>query len=321
MPKEIHIYQRSLHRFYPSHPFLQEFITKIKSIEAGFFGKTYADRFLKQIEFPKNHAIFKGLHIQTGLDSYLQIDTLIVTRKYIAILEIKNIKGKVHFQMNPKQIVRNLDGIITTYKCPEQQILRHNIKLQKLLLHLKIDLPIHNRIVFAFSSTHVVEPPEKVPVLMACDLPNHLEELNQLPDVLTISSFRKLIHFFKTHTSPFQPNPIADQFNFDWNTLGKGVFCPNCKIQLVNQKSCPSCNVTRKILIHWAIEEWFHLCKHTISNRECVQFLNLHNKHQATYILKNLELKPINSNKHRHYTFTTSFWLTKESTSKIISTQ
>lgn len=302
-----------MHRFPSSHPYLKEFSTKIKAITAGYIGESYTDRFLQQSDFPKNHAIFKDLFIQTGPESYLQIDTLIVTQKYIAILEIKNIKGKIYFQKNPKQLIRELNGTTTTYKCPEQQILRHYMKLQKLLLHLKIKIPIHNQIIFAFSSIHVMEPPEKVPVLMACDLPNHMHKLNQLPDIITPYSFNKLIHFLISNLITYQPKPIAQQFNFDWNSLSKGVFCPNCKIELSQQKSCPKCKISRKILCHLAIEEWFYLCKSTISNGECVQFLDLQNKHQATYILKSLELEPINSNKYRHYTFTPSFWITKES--------
>lgn len=306
-----------MHRFPANHPYLQEFSTKIKAITAGYIGESYTDRFLQQCDFPKNHAIFKDLYIQTGPDSYLQIDTLIVTQKYIAILEIKNIKGKIYFQKNPKQLVRELNGTTTTYKCPEQQILRHNMKLQKLLLHLKINIPIHNQIIFAFSSIHVMEPPEKVSVLMACDLPNHLDKLNQLPDVITPYSYNKLIHFLTSNLITHHPKPIAEQFNFDWNSLSKGVFCPNCKIELFQQKSCPKCKISRKMLCHLAIEEWFYLCKSTISNGECVQFLDLQNKHQATYILKSLELEPINSNKYRHYTFTTSFWITKESANTV----
>jgi hypothetical protein len=313
LPKEINVYNRALHRFPPNHPYLQEFSTKIRAITAGYIGESYTDRFLRQIDFPKNHAIYKDLYIQTGPESYLQIDTLIITQKYIVILEIKNIKGKIFFQKNPKQLVRELNGINATYKCPEQQIIRHFMKLHKLLSSLKIDIPIHNRIVFAFSSIHVVEPPEKVPVLMACDLPNHLYELNQLPDVITPYTFNKLTHFLTSNFCTFHPKPISQQFNFDWKTLSKGVFCPNCKIQLSQQKRCPKCRISRKTLYHWAIEEWFYLCKSTISNQECVQFLNLQNKHQATYILKSFELEPINSNKYRHYTFTSSFWITKES--------
>ncbi len=286
-------------------------MVKVKSIQAGFIGESYADRFLHQVDFPKNHALYKDLHIQIDTESYLQIDTLIVTQKYIAILEIKNIKGKISFQKNPKQLVREFNDTTTTFKCPEQQILRHQLKLRKLLSHLKINMPIHNRIIFAFSSTHVVEPPEEVPILMACDLPNHLYVLNQLPDVISSNLFFKLTKFLTSHSRTFYPKSIADQYNFDWSSLEKGVFCPNCKIQLSSQKSCLTCKISRKTLNHLALEEWFYLCKPTISNRECVEFLNLKNKHQATYILKKLQLAPISSNKHRRYTYTESFWITK----------
>ena len=280
-------------------------------IESGYIGETYTDRFLHQTDFPKNHAIFKGLHIQTGPESYLQIDTLIVTQKYIAILEIKNIKGKVYFQKNPKQLVRELNGYTETYKCPEQQILRHHMKLQKLLSHLKIDLPIHNRIAFAFSSTHIVEPPETVAVLMACDLPNHIEKLNQLPDVIDAASFRKLVRYLKIHSSTYQPAPIADQFQFDWNSLETGVFCPNCKVKVNTHMRCPSCKVSRQTLYHLALEEWFYLCKTSISNKECVHFLELKDKYAATYLLKKFDLESQSHNKYRRYLYTNNFWITK----------
>ncbi|MET0959676.1 MAG: nuclease-related domain-containing protein [Psychrobacillus psychrotolerans] len=42
--------------------------------------------------------MFKDLHIQIDSNSYLQIDTLILTKKYIALLEIKNIRGKKPFK-------------------------------------------------------------------------------------------------------------------------------------------------------------------------------------------------------------------------------
>ena len=283
-------------------------------MEAGFVGETYADRFLHQIDFPKSHAIFKGLHIQTGPQSYLQVDTLIVTQKYIAILEIKNIKGKVYFQKNPKQLVRELNGQSETYKCPEQQILRHQIKLQKLLSHLKIDLPIHNRIVFAFSSTHIVEPPEEVKVLMACDLPNHIDKLNQLPDVIRPTTFKKLVQFLTTHLTTYHPTPIAEQFQFDWSSLKTGVFCPSCNMKISSQMRCPSCKISRQTLYHLALEEWFYLCKTSISNKECVHFLDLKDKYAASYLFKKFDLESQSHNKYRRYLYTNNFWITKEST-------
>lgn len=311
-PKEIQVYKRAQHRFPLNHPYAREFSSKLKSMEAGYYGESYVDHFLHQMEFPKNHHIFKGLHLTLGPESYLQIDTLIVTKKYIAILEIKNIKGKVYFQKNPKQLVRELDGEFSTYKCPEQQILRHSTKLKRLLTKLNIDIPIENRIVFAFSSTHIVTPPEKVIVLMACDISNHLDELNQLPDVISNSKFNRLINSLTSLETEYFPIPFAENMRFDWNTLKTGLYCSNCEIQLTTQHRCPGCKKSRKVLWKLAIEEWFFLCKSTISNKECVQFLELKDKYAATYLLKSLQLESQNKNKYRRYTHSKSFWLTKE---------
>ncbi|WP_391119095.1 nuclease-related domain-containing protein [Psychrobacillus sp. L3] len=131
---------------------------KIKAAEAGFRGECYVDNFLKQVTFPKHYAILKELHIQINQNNYLQIDTLILTKKYIAILEIKNIRGKIYFQRNPKQLIREVDGETTSFKCPEQQLKRHVKKLQFLLQNFKISIPLKSLIVFAYSQTQVVLP-------------------------------------------------------------------------------------------------------------------------------------------------------------------
>ena len=312
-PKEIQIYKRAQSRFPVNHPYLKGFLTKRKIIEAGYFGECYVDHFLHQMTFPKNHYIFKGLHLQIEPETFLQIDTLIVTQKYIAILEIKNIKGKVHFQKHPKQLIRDFHGEIATYKCPEQQILRHSNKIRRLLTQLNIKLLIENRIVFAFSSTHIAEPPEKVIALMACDITNHLDELNQLPDAISSRTFKRLIDALTSIECEYFPKPFAETFQFDWKTLNTGLFCPNCEIKLIHPNRCPLCKTSRKTLYTLAIEEWFYLCKNTISNNECVHFLNLKDKYAATYLLKNLQLESHNHNKYRRYAYSKSFWLTKES--------
>jgi hypothetical protein len=302
-----------LNRFPDHHPFQKEIHTQIKSIEAGYFGESYVDHFLNQMDFPKLHAIFKGLHIQIRPGSYLQIDTLIVTQKYIAILEIKNIKGKIHFQQNPKQLVRKINEETTTYKCPEQQILRHYKKLQYVLNKLNIQMPIEKRIIFSFSSTHIVQPPEHVKVLMGCDISNHLDELNELPDAISIATFKRLTKFLTSQSTEFIPKPLAEKYPIDWSSLITGLICPNCQLKITIQNRCPICKISRKTLQKLAIEDWFYLCKNSISNSECVHFLQLKDKYAATYLLKKLELEVLNNNKYRRYTHSSSFWLIKES--------
>ncbi|WP_017382193.1 nuclease-related domain-containing protein [Paenisporosarcina sp. TG-14] len=311
-PKTIQVYKRLLHRFPHNHPFKKDIQAKIKSIEAGYFGERYVDHFLNQIDFPKPYTILKDIHIQIRPDSYLQIDTLIITRKYIAILEIKNIKGKIYFQQNPKQLVRDLNGEITTYKCPEQQILRHHKKLHYLLQQLKISIPIEKRIVFAFSSTHIFNPPEDVKVLMGCDVSNHIDELNELPNVISTSTFNRLSKSLISLSTNYFPQALAETYPINLKDLKTGLICSECQNN-THQNRCPTCKISKKTLQKQAIEDWFYLCKNSISNNECLHFLDLKDKYAASYLLKNIGLEAINNNKYRRYTYSTSFWLTKES--------
>jgi len=300
------------YRFPLDHPIQKLILTQIKSMEAGYFGESYVDHYLKQILFPKSHAIFKGLHIQIRPESFLQIDTLIITQKYIAILEIKNIKGKIHFQQNPKQLVRELNGETSTFKCPEQQILRHQKNLEFLMDQLNISLPLEKLIIFAFSSTHIAQPPLHVKILMGCDISNHLNDLNELPDVITPSTFKRLTKALASRTIDFIPKPLAETYSLDLNDVQTGLLCPKCHFKCTTQSHCPNCNISRKVLQKQAIEDWFYLCKNTISNKECVNFLELKDKYAASYLLKKLNLNSINHNKSRHYTYSTSFWFSKD---------
>lgn len=310
-PKHIQIYKRMSHRFPADHPIQKVILTHIKSMEAGYFGESYVDHFLKQILFPKSHAVIKGLHIQIRPGSFLQIDTLIITQKYIAILEIKNIKGRIHFQQNPNQLVRELNGETSTFKCPEQQILRHQKNLEFLMDQLNISIPLEKLIIFAFSSTHIAQPPLHVKVLMGCDISNYLDKLNELPDVVSTSTFKRFVKALTSRSIDFIPKPLAETYSLDWNAIQTGLLCPKCHFKCTTQTHCPSCNIPRKVLQIQAIEDWFYLCKDTISNKECVDFLQLKDKYAASYLLKTLKLSSINNNKSRHYTYSTSFCLIK----------
>ena len=94
---------------------------------AGYNGECQVDRFLKQVNFTEPYAILKEVNLKSDAQSFISIDTLIITQSYICLLEIKTIKGTLKFQSNPPQLLKDLDGVITPLKCPEQQLNR-NIK-------------------------------------------------------------------------------------------------------------------------------------------------------------------------------------------------
>ena len=285
--------------------------------EAGYSGECYVDNFLKQITFPKHFAILKDIHIPLTENSHLQIDTLIITRKYITILEIKNIKGKILFQRTPEQLIRELNGKITTFKCPEQQLKRHVYKLQTLLERLKINIPIKSLIVLAYSKTHVALPPQFAKITMGCDISAHIEEFNDMPDLISVQSFNNLVSSISSRCREFIPKTLAQTYHLELAHIQTGLICPTCHHKIHNLNHCPTCHISRRILQQQAIEDWFYLYKDTITNSECVHFLELKDKFAASYLLKKLNLDKISQFKSRRYTLSQSFWLNKESTSNI----
>ena len=73
---------------------------------AGYNGECQVDHYLKQISLEEPYLILKELNLKSTNHSYISIDTLIITRKYFCILEIKTIKGTLMFQEHPPQLIR-----------------------------------------------------------------------------------------------------------------------------------------------------------------------------------------------------------------------
>ncbi|MFJ7825843.1 nuclease-related domain-containing protein [Psychrobacillus sp. NPDC096623] len=300
-PKSILIYKRILQRLPTYHPTYLEIEKRIKATEAGFLGESYVDNFLKQVHFPKNYAILKDIHIPLDSNSYLQIDTLILTKKYLALLEIKNIRGKISFQKNPDQLIREFEGEITSFKCPEQRVTRQTKKLQSLLQVLKINLPIKKLIVIAYSNTHVVLPPKYTTIVMGCDISFYIDNYNQMPDVISTAKFSQLLTLLLSRSFDFVPNPIAQIFHVNLSEVITGLICPTCRKRMSGQTRCRICNTPKLVMQQQAVEDWFYLMKNSISNKECVYFLELKDKYAGNYLLNKLSLQPVNKYKARHY--------------------
>lgn len=283
------------------HPTYLEIEKRIKAIEAGFQGECYVDKFLKQVYFPRNYSILKDFHIQVSSESYLQVDTLILTKKYIAILEIKNIRGKIAFQKNPDQLIREYDGETTSFKCPEQQIKRQEKKLHLLMQELKLNLPIKKLIVLAYSKTQVLLPPTYTTIVMGCDVSVYIDEFNQLPDVISTAKFKQLFNYLATRSYEFTPPPLAQTYLVKLSDVKTGLICPTCKKKMNGQIKCTPCKTSKLLMQQQAIEDWFYLMKDSISNKECVYFLELKDKYAGNYLLNKLPLHPVNNHKLRHY--------------------
>lgn len=91
-------------RLHPTHPQYQKLQQELKNKEAGDFGEQYVVKELLQMALLNECYIFHNVMLPSVFP--MQIDILIIVPNAIIILEIKNIRGTVHFKNNPRQLIR-----------------------------------------------------------------------------------------------------------------------------------------------------------------------------------------------------------------------
>ena len=268
---------------------------------AGYNGECQVDRFLKQVKFSEPYVILKEVNLKSNGESFISIDTMIVTRSYICVLEIKTIKGTLMFQSNPPQLLKDVDGVITPLKCPEQQLNRNVKRLFKWLDMHGILLPIYSYIVPPYSKKYVALPPKFAKIIMGCDISGYIEELNEKQPIISRETFDKLIEKISSSQTSYFPPPLSNRYKIDYHQIRKGLLCSYCFKTIKNEKKCPNCKKSTKFAKKEAVEDWFYLWKDSISNRECLEFLGLKDKFATTYLLKNMNLNPIGKGRSRRY--------------------
>ena len=240
---------------------------------AGYNGECQVDRFLKQVNFTEPYAILKEVNLKSDVQSFISIDTLIITQSYICVLEIKTIKGKLMFQSNPPQLLKDVDGVITPLKCPEQQLNRNVKRLYMWLDKHGVSLPIHSYIVLPYSKTHVALPPKFAKIIMGCDISSNIEELNEKEPIISRETFDKLVSLINELQTSYFPPPLSNRYKIDYHQIRKGLICSYCFKSIKNEKKCPYCKKPTKLAKKEAVEDWFYLWKDSITTRECVEYI------------------------------------------------
>ncbi|OYD56224.1 hypothetical protein CGZ90_18640, partial [Fictibacillus aquaticus] len=122
-------------RLSPNHPNRKHVEADLAMMEAGFKGEKALDYFLELIT-DKEINVFHDLRLPiTNTKHYFQIDTLIVTPFFLAVVEVKNIRGNIYFDHLADQIIRTLKGEQEAFQDPVNQAGRQAAHLEKLLEH------------------------------------------------------------------------------------------------------------------------------------------------------------------------------------------
>lgn len=273
------------------------------SSQAGIGGEEILHRAFRQNKFNHEYEIVHDLHLDAN--SKFQIDTVYFTPSYLIVLEMKNIAGKVRFEMNPRQMIRTLlNGQIDAFDCPGIQLEKNVMLLKEWLFDRGFDLPVYGAVVFARSSTIFEnEPPFKV--LFPSELPVYLRKIHQPGKEMDSGTFQMLARELVESHIVFNPFPVCKTYKIESKQILTGVECKQC-LELGMKKVkkgwiCSQCGFIDRHAHREAIIEWFMLFGGELTNRECRRFLGIDNMQTATRILNDMNLKKVGRFKSQTY--------------------
>jgi hypothetical protein len=305
--KKLEVFQR---RLIQNHPKLLTISDELGGRLAGHHGEQSNDYFLKPF-LSKGYSILHDLRLAAH-DSFFQIDTLLISTRYILILEIKYITGTLHFDHLNQVIRARDDGSEEAFQNPIYQVKRQRSHLTDWLSRNRVpNIPIHSLVVMSNPRTIIKSLPSHKDVLQYVTHSPYLQERIQVFDKmhsvekLTKKEITKLSKLLVRQHTPDNPD-LLKRYQIEEKDIIKGVYCTECFYMPVVRKNntwvCPKCSKKDRKLHLPSLEDYALLFGASITNKEFCVFLQIHSRHVAKRILSNMDLPHTGGCKGRTYT-------------------
>lgn len=301
-PKEIFQLESLLHRTSNGHPQHLYWTEKLRRITAGYHGELRVDSLWHEIDLPLPHYFIHDLFIQKERSSH-QIDSLLITSRFVLALEIKSISGLLNFDPQLRQFSRtNKDGSIDGMNNPDDQLRRHEKWLERFLSDQRIKLPVIGAIVFTYPSSVIQSRAGSRIMIQSSGLPHLIEQLLEKHpyEVSSKNKTESLAHKLLELSSikPLAPLGLSTSFV-------KGIICPNCLALHLNYRRgkwrCETCGHCDPVAHMTALAQYRTLVKTTISNREFRELTGIRSITTASKLLKSVNMSFSGSYKDRIY--------------------
>ncbi|PLS17749.1 nuclease [Bacillus sp. M6-12] len=278
--KKLEALLRRTPQTHPKFPFIKEALAKSIAGNKGEHSIDYPLTFLPEEKF----IIFHDLRL-LHKKSYFQIDTLILCKNFILILEVKNIAGTLFFDQNFHQLIRTYDGREEAFPDPFIQIERHEQQLKYWLTVNKLPEPtILSLVVLSSPYTRISNSPHDKQLfekLIHSDyLPQKITSLaaRHKHETLSDKDIKKLIRLLNRDHTPAD-RPILERFNMSVDELIKGVYCPKCNhlplTRIFGNWICPNCAEKVRDAHVASLRDYSLLISSAITNRQASEFLQI----------------------------------------------
>lgn len=122
------------------------------------------------------------------------------------------------------------------------------------------------------------------------EIPSYLRNFSTINSTLSEDEMEQIKGILLKCPSP-STIPLINHFSIPFEDLKLGVKCESCSFigmkKIIRTWYCPKCSKTNSYAHYKAISTYCSLCKETITNKECRDFLLLNNRNEAKRILSN----------------------------------
>ncbi|MBX0359280.1 nuclease-related domain-containing protein [Halobacillus sp. Nhm2S1] len=221
-----------LNRITTHHPLREEIANRLGRLSAGHFGESTADHYMKYLP----GISMQDVRLHDGIQPF-QIDTLLISKKCLVILEVKNYKGELHFDLDHRKLIRKIEGKSEIFQDPFVQVELQMFQLQRWLQKSCFpSIPIHSFIVIANSNASLTSQGEDLSkrkrVLLVKQLPTHLRAFIEGftgENVWSDEDLNKLSIKVESDYTPYDSD-VMKQYGISKDEINGGVPCPSCRL-------------------------------------------------------------------------------------------
>ncbi|WP_243290275.1 nuclease-related domain-containing protein [Bacillus sp. FJAT-47783] len=262
--------------------------------KAGYKGEKNLDYYLSFYDHDGIY-ILNDIVLQ-GIRSPFQIDSLVISLKFVLLIETKYFSGTLTFDQTFKQMIRSYENYEEAFFNPVLQAQRQFVQFKEWLEEKNILYPPLEYIVVMSNPQTILKAEEdelSKKIIRVDYLYNYLEKLNQkyTRETYTQEMAKHLVSVLLSEQKR-EWLSVLSQYQIDMSEIIRGVQCVSCNFTPMQRKLkkwfCPKCNSFSRTAHQQAIKDYFLLIKPTITNSECRDFLKLDSRYVANGILTSM---------------------------------
>lgn len=273
-----------------------------QNVKAGFAGEEKVVSYLNEVYLSEKIQVFTNVLLDGA-----QMDVVIISPKFICILEVKNMTGEFYFDSDNKQFYRMKNGQREGMKNPELQLQRAVRVLQSRLKRKDVHVPVQGLIILASRAGIVIQPPtlfKAIPIDAMCDFIEQMERESKY--TLTSEEIKKVRHVLKQSRYEIHDPQIFERNGINGSSIQSGVRCTKCfKIEMERANTtwmCKNCGTRDKQAHISTLQEYQFLFGHEIKSKDVKWWLRIEDKFLSSRLIKQSAEKYIGGDKNRIYT-------------------